>query len=94
MLYSRVEKSITLLVPYVLFGIAHYLVSLILDGKSLLTLIHIFTCNTQGLTIRSIMVSNYFIFTDILYFFLDQLRKKWLIVTLVIIGSYADQILP
>ncbi len=83
------------MVPYVLFGIAHYLVSLILDGKSLLTLIHIFTCNTQGLTIAgALWFLTTLFFTDILYFFLDQLRKKWLIVILVIIGSYADQILP
>lgn len=83
------------MVPYVLFGIAHYLVSLILDGKSLLTLIHIFTCNTQGLTIvGALWFLTTLFFTDILYFFLDQLRKKWLIVILVIIGSYADQILP
>lgn len=89
------KKGKSLLIPYISFGVAHYLASLILDGFSIKPLLHLLTINTNGLPIAgALWFLTALFFTDVLYFFLDRWNVKWLIVPLVLVGSFADQLLP
>lgn len=89
------RKAKSLLIPYISFGIVHYLAALILDGFSITPLIHLFTINTDGLPIAgALWFLTALFFTDIIYFLIDRWNTKWLIIPLVFIGSFADQVLP
>lgn len=90
-----VKKARSLLIPYISFGIAHYFVKIVLDGFSLKPLIYLFTFNTISLPIAgALWFLTALFFTDIFYFLLDRWNVKWLIIPLVLIGSFADQLLP
>ena len=89
------KKIRTLLIPYVLFGIAHYLVVIIWEGFSVKPLVHLLTINTNGLPIAgALWFLTALFFTDIIYFLLDRRKMKPLMFPLVLIGSFADQLLP
>lgn len=89
------KKARSLLIPYISFGIAHYLVDIILHGFSIKPLIYLFTFNTGGLPIAgALWFLTALFFTDVFYFLLDRWNVKWLIIPLVLVGSFADQLLP
>lgn len=89
------KKARTLLIPYIVFGLMHWLIFIILEGFSIDPLIHIFTINTEGLPIAgALWFLTALFFTDIIYFLLDRWKIKWMIVLFVFIGSFSDQILP
>lgn len=89
------KKAKSLLIPYISFGIAHYMASLILDGFSLRPLFHLISINTTGLPIAgALWFLTALFFTDVFYFLLDRWNVKWLIIPLVLVGSFADQLLP
>lgn len=89
------KKARSLLVPYISFGITHYFVKIILDGFSIKPLIYLFTFNTVSLPIAgALWFLTALFFTDIIYFLLDRWNMKWLIIPLVLIGSFANQLLP
>ena len=89
------KKTQTLLVPYMAFALAHWLIFIILYGFSVEPLLHIFTINTEGLPIAgALWFLTALFFTDIIYFLLDRWNIKWLMLPLVLIGSFANQILP
>ena len=89
------KKAKSLLIPYISFGLAHYLASLILDGVSIKPLIHLLSINTNGLPIAgALWFLTALFFTDIVYFMLDRWNLKWLIIPLVLFGSFADRMLP
>ena len=89
------KKARSLLIPYMSFGIGCYLASLVWDGFSVAPLIHLLTVNTDGLPIAgALWFLTALFFTEMLYFLLDRWNAKWLIIPLVFVGSFADQILP
>lgn len=89
------KKAITLLIPYISFGISHYFVEIVFYGFSIEPLIHLFTINTDGLPIAgALWFLTALFFTDVFYFLLDRRNVKWLIIPLVLVGSFADQLLP
>lgn len=89
------KKARTLLVPYISFGIAHYFVEIILHGFSIKPLLYLFTFNTISLPIAgALWFLTALFFTDIIYFLFDRWNVKWLIITLILVGSFADQLLP
>lgn len=89
------KKVKSLLIPYIFFGIAHYFASLILDGFSIKPLIYLFTFNTISLPIAgALWFLTALFFTDIFYFLLDRWNVKLLIIPLVLVGSFIDQMLP
>lgn len=89
------KKARTLLIPYISFGSIHYLISVLWDGFSIDPLIHLLTINTKGLPIAgALWFLTALFFTDIMYFLFDIWDLKWLIVPLVFVGSFADQVLP
>lgn len=68
---------------------------LVLDGFSFTPLIHLFTINTDGLPIAgALWFLTALFFADIIYFLIDRWNIKWIIIPLVFIGSFADQVLP
>ena len=88
------KKSRTLIIPYFFFGIFHYLISL-KDGISIKPLLHVFTINTMGFPIAGALWFLTALFAaDVIYAVLDKFNKKWLILPLVLMGSFADRILP
>ena len=89
------KKARSLIVPYISFGVAHYFVYIIIDSLSIKPLIHLISINTEGLPIAgALWFLTALFFTDLLYFLFDRWNVKWLIIPLVIVGSFADQILP
>lgn len=89
------KKARSLLIPYISFGLAHYLASLILDGFSIKPFLHLLTFNTYGLPIAgALWFLTALFFTDIIYFLFDRWNVKWLIIPFVLVGSFADQLLP
>jgi fucose 4-O-acetylase-like acetyltransferase len=89
------KKAKSLLIPYVFFGIFHYLISFFKSGISIKTLIHIFVINTNGLPIAgALWFLTALFFTDVIYYFFDKWNTKWIIILLVLVGSFADQVLP
>ena len=89
------KKVKSLLIPYISFGIAHYFVDIILHGFSIKPLIYLFTFNTVSLPIAgALWFLTALFFTDVFYFLLDRWNAKWLIIPLVLVGSFADQPLP
>lgn len=89
------KKAVSLLIPYAVFGLAHYLINCLKDGFTVKPLIHLLTVNTNGLPIAGALwfLTSLF-FTDIIYFILDKLNMKYLIIPLVLIGHFADRVLP
>lgn len=102
--YSRKEitfseevlrKAKVLLVPYFFFGVFYYVIYIIGKGFTIGPLLHLLTINTNGLVISgALWFLTALFFTDIIYFLLDRHNLKWLILPLVLIGSFADQMLP
>lgn len=89
------KKAKSLLIPYISFGIAHYLVDIILHGFSINPFIYLFTFNTVSLPIAgALWFLTALFFTDVFFFLLDRWNVKWLIIPLVLVGSFADQLLP
>lgn len=89
------KKAKTLLIPYFSFGLAHYFVYILFDGLSIKPLLHLMTINTDGLPIAgALWFLTALFFTDMIYYFLDKWNVRWLILPLVLIGSFSDQILP
>ena len=89
------RKAKSLLVPYISFGIFHYLVSVAFAGPSIKPVLHLLTVNTEGLPIAGALWFLTALFlTDTIYFLLDKWNAMWLIIPAVLIGSFADQILP
>jgi acyltransferase len=89
------KKAKTLLIPYITFALAHWLIFIILYGFSVDPLLHIFTINTDGLPIAgALWFLTALFFTDIIYFLLDRWNIKWLILLFVLVGSLSNRILP
>lgn len=90
------KKAKTLLIPYISFGIAHYIVFLLIyKDFTIEPLLNLLILNTHDLPIAgALWFLTALFFTDILYFILDKHHAKWIILPLVLIGSYADQYLP
>lgn len=89
------KKAKSLLIPYISFGIAFYFVKIILSGFSINPLIRLLTINTGGLPIAgALWFLTALFYTDVFYFLLDRWNVKWLIIPLVLVGSFADQLLP
>lgn len=65
-------------------------------GKpSIRPLLHLLTVNTVGLPIAGALWFLTALFlTDILYFLFDRWNIRWLIIPSVLVGSFADRILP
>lgn len=90
--YHKKVKS--LLVPYFSFGIGHYLLYRLAGGHSFNELFYLFSFNTISLPIAgALWFLTALFFTDIIYFLLDKYNMKWLILPLVLAGSFMDQIL-
>lgn len=90
-----IKKARTLLIPYLFFGVFHYLISLKLTGISIAPLLHLFTINTVGLPIAGALWFLTALYaTDVIYAILEKYDKKILIIPLVLVGSFADQVLP
>ena len=94
------KKAKALLIPYLFFGIAHYVVYLLMQivtnsDLKIEPLLRLFTINTDGLAIAGALwfLTALFI-TDIFYSILDRHRAKWIIIPLILIGSFTDQYLP
>ena len=89
------KKGRSLLIPYISFGVAHYLAYIMVKGFTINPLLHLLTINTDGLPIAgALWFLTALFFTDILYFLLDKWNVKLLIIPLVLVGSYTDQLLP
>lgn len=89
------KKAKSLLIPYISFGVALYFVKIVLNGFSVAPLIRLFTINTDGLSIAgALWFLTALFFTDVFYFLLDRWNVKWLIIPLVLVGSFTDQLLP
>ena len=88
-------KAKSMLIPYFFFGIFHYIVYILKDGFAIGPLLHLLTINTDGLPIAgALWFLTALFFTDSVYFMLDRHNCKWVIVPLILIGSFADQLLP
>ena len=88
------KKAKTLLIPYLFFGAFHYLISL-KNKISVEPLLHLLTINTRGLPIAGALWFLTALFaTDVIYAALEKYNTKWLILPLILVGSFADQILP
>ena len=56
---------------------------------------HLLLINTTGIPIvGAIWFLTALLFTDVIYIFLAKYNIKWIILFLVVAGSYADQVLP
>ena len=88
------KKIKTLLIPYMIFALAHWLIFVILNGFSIEPLLHVITINTSGLPIAgALWFLTALFFTDIIYFLFDRWNVKWLIFSFALVGSFANQIL-
>ncbi len=101
------KKAKTLLLPYFIFGTAHYLLYVAENflthtnyNIDILPLLHLFSDNTTGLPIcGALWFLTALFFTDILYFLIDRYILSDILKTIVIIaiafwGNLANTILP
>lgn len=87
------KKAKSLLIPYLFFGIAHYIISLFLGEFTLKPLLHLFTTNTEGLPIcGALWFLTALFFTEIIYYLLDNRGFLFLLPILVIIGHFSDTV--
>ena len=99
------RKTKSLLLPYFIFGITHYLLWII--GKLLthqevdaFPLLHLFSINTSGLPIcGALWFLTALFFTDIIFFLIDRYilngaLKTIIVVTISLIGNLANEIFP
>lgn len=87
------KKAKALLVPYFTFAFLHFLVNL-KNEFIINTLFHILIINTEGLPIAgALWFLTALFFTDIIYFLLDKWNVKWIVIPLVVVGSYSNRIL-
>ena len=72
-----IKKFKSLLIPYILFGAIHFLISIILYGFNISYLKHLLFFNTDGLPIAGALwfLTALFI-TDFVYFFINKYVKK------------------
>lgn len=89
------KKAKSLLIPYVFIGISAYLSYIVFNGFSLKPLMYIFCFNTVNVpNAGAIWFLTALFLTDIIYFFLSRKGLRILIIPLVLIGSFADTLLP
>ena len=97
-----VKKAKTLLLPYCIFGIAHYIFSVVISPGQIDTspLIHLFSVNTYGLPIcGALWFLTALFFTDLLFFLIDRYityvpLKIALIACIALVGSVTKAIFP
>ncbi len=101
------KKAKSLLLPYFIFGIAHYLLYV---AENFLThthynidifpLLHLFSNNTTGLPIcGALWFLTALFFTDVLYFLIDRyilsdILKTIIVMAIAFFGNFANSILP
>ena len=96
------KKIKTLLLPYFIFGIAHYLLYVCIhhDDINISPLIHLFSVNTKGLPIcGALWFLTALFFADILFFILDryvtkELFKAIIIAAIALVGNLTKVIFP
>lgn len=87
------RKLHTLILPYISFGVFHYLISL-QHELTIKPLLHILSINTIGLPIAgALWFLTALFFTEIIYYTLDKFGKKYLIIILALVGSFIDRVL-
>ena len=65
------------------------------SGFSIKPWLHLLSINTTGIPIAgAVWFLTALFFSDIIYIVLTKYKIRWIIILLVVIGSYADQILP
>lgn len=94
------KKAKTLLLPYVVFGIAHWLLFVLLYGYDIRLLLNLFFFNTTDLPIAgALWFLTALFFTDIIFFLIDRnisstILKIFVIMFIAIGGNAARYILP
>lgn len=90
-----VDKAKKLLTPYFVFGGGCCFLWCLNSGFSAEPWMHLLLINTTGIPVAgAIWFLTALFFTDIIYVFLAKYNMKWIILLLVAVGSYADQVLP
>lgn len=100
-----IKKAKTLLLPYIIFGVAHYVLFIsmrfIRHGDFTLSpLIHLFSYNTDGLAIcGALWFLTALFFTDILFFLIDRyvsdrIVKAGVIALIAFLGNIVKTFLP
>ena len=89
------KKSKTLLVPYIVFGLFHYIIYLLLypDTSPTSPLIHLLFINTVGLPLAgALWFLTALFFADVLYFLIDRYitneDAKW--ITIIVIAGFGN----
>lgn len=94
------KKAKTLLLPYIVFGIAHWLFFVLLYGYDTRLLLNLFLFNTTDLPIAgALWFLTALFFTDIIFFLIDRHISSAILKTLVIMfiaigGNVARYIFP
>lgn len=82
-----IKRATSLLIPYLIFGVAHYLLWLSLYEFSINPLLHLISYNTTGLPIAGgLWFLTALFFTEILFFFINRYVKKAALKVMVITG--------
>lgn len=90
-----VDKVKKLLTPYFVFGGGCCFLWCLNSGFSAEPWMHLLLIDTTGIPIAgAIWFLTALFFTDVIYVFLAKYNIKWIILLLVAVGSYADQVLP
>lgn len=88
------KNARSLLLPYISFGSVYCIVYWLRNGFSSGPLIALFCFNTRNFPIAgALWFLTALFFTVVFYSVLDKYDKKYLIIPLVLIGSYADRFL-
>ena len=93
-----IKKIKTLLVPYVFFGVGHYIILCIIGEKSVKPLINLFFINTDGLPIAgALWFLTALFFAEMVIYIIDRfIRNKIIQICIVIlvalIGNVATQV--
>ena len=88
------KKIFSLLVPYIIFGVGHYVLYLLFNPFDISPLLHLLFINTNGLPIcGALWFLTALFFTDIIYFGLDRYLKKELMLMAVVIISLIGNVL-
>lgn len=96
------KKAKTLLLPYVVFGIAHYFLYSCINYNDIdiSPLVHLISVNTDGLAIcGALWFLTALFFTDILFFIIDryiasELLKAIIIASIALLGNLSKVIFP
>lgn len=98
------KKTKSLLLPYIIFGTAHYLFYVVVelitrDSIDVSPLLHLFSINTIGLPIcGALWFLTALFFTDVLFFLIDRyilnyILKAIIVVIIAILGNLANVLL-